>query len=144
MRIYMILSIIFLTGCGYVNNSQSNTVISLSDLTANNWTVTQLSDKPVIDGSLLVLSVALDGKVTGNGGVNVYIGLWQLDEQQITASTMSATKMYRAEPKGIMEQESQFLTLLSEVTAWNIIDEQLQLFHNDKLILSLKKSGKTK
>jgi len=143
MRAFIILPILFLASCGFLNNKAAPKA-TLTDLVANNWVLSSLSGKSVLEGTTISLSVSKEGKVKGNSGVNNYFGQWQIKANEIMASKMASTKKFRSEPKGIMQQEQQFLTMLSVVTNWNIVSDELQLFQGNKLIVTFHINEKMK
>jgi len=57
----------------------------------------------------------------------------------IKSSKMSSTKRFRMEPQGVMKQEQLYLQKLSEVTQFNILNDRLLLFEDDRKILSFQR-----
>ena len=143
MRISMIMAVLFVTACGVLDNKLVS-ANSLSDLTAINWTVNSLQGESVIKGTALNFSVFEDGRVKGNAGVNSYNSRWQIDANTIKTSDLAVTKMSLSDNPGVMQQEQRFLTALTAVTSWQIVDKQLQFFQAEKLIVTFKNNGEIK
>ncbi|MCD4672911.1 MAG: META domain-containing protein [Anaerolineaceae bacterium] len=76
-----------------------------------------------------------DGKVHGSSGCNTYFGEYTIDGNNISCGQLAATAMACLDPEGIMEQEQEYLTFLSEVDTYSIEGEQLILkeAHQDQL-----------
>lgn len=131
MRLFMLLAL-FLMSCATVD-SQNQMSNDPSLLYNYNWSVTALSGNSLIENTQLTLIVTDDGKVNGSGGVNKYFGQLSFDKNQVKSSKMARTRMYRSEPKGIMEQENNFMELLSSTTHWRINNTEL-VFLSDSFI----------
>jgi len=124
-----------------MNASQKTIDSKLTDFVDKNWIVVTVNGNSVIEGTQMTFSMSASGKVKGYAGVNRYFGQWQIEKNQIKASSLAASKMYRAEPKGIMAQEELYLRQLSTITKWHISGKSLQLYQDEKLIVTLKKDG---
>ncbi|MFC1879063.1 META domain-containing protein, partial [Chloroflexota bacterium] len=55
-----------------------------------------------------------DGRISGTGGCNSFSGDYELDGDMIIFGEIAMTLMACPEPDGIMEQEQEFLTYLSQ------------------------------
>lgn len=85
------------------------------------------SSKP-LSGKLLTLQFASDGTVFGNAGCNNFSGSFETTGNTITIHNLAATLMACENPTGIMEQEQQYLDLLSQVASGKLIDLQLVFY----------------
>ena len=68
-----------------------------------------------------------DDKVSGNAGCNSYFGTIKIKGNGITFSQLAMTEMACMEPEGIMEQEQEYLSFLSDVVSFSIDGDQLIL-----------------
>jgi heat shock protein HslJ len=68
-----------------------------------------------------------NGNITGTAGCNRYAAGYQLSGNGITISSILSTLMYCTAPDGVMTQETTYLVLLKNVTAYTISNEQLTL-----------------
>ncbi|MGZ4925516.1 MAG: META domain-containing protein [Halobacteriota archaeon] len=68
-----------------------------------------------------------NGNITGSAGCNRYAAGYQLSGDGITISSITSTLMYCIAPDGVMTQETTYLLLLKNVTAYTINNDQLTL-----------------
>ena len=79
----------------------------------------------MIAGAEAITAEVRDGTISGNGGCNRYNGPVTIQGQQMTIGPIVSTKM----ACDAMEAETQYLTALQSVTAWEIDDQTLALHH---------------
>ncbi len=72
-----------------------------------------------------------DGTVSGNAGCNNYNGSYEVDGDHITIGPLATTRMFCAEPEGLMDQESQYLAALQAATTYEIKADVLEMFDVD-------------
>lgn len=85
-----------------------------------------IGDDPVIGRTPVSLTLS-EGRAYGNAGCNHWFGSYELDGQQIRFSNLGSTRKLCAEE--IMEQEQQFLDILSRVERWDVSSiDQLRLW----------------
>ena len=140
MRHLLFLSLLLLIACSSSNLTQSESTVNISELINKQWTVTSVDNKHLLHETTISFSVSDNGKVKGNAGVNHYFGLWEVKEKQISSSKMASTKKFGITPKGIMQQEEQFLSMLSTITQWHIERGELQLFDDNGTVIRLQLS----
>jgi heat shock protein HslJ len=68
-----------------------------------------------------------NGNITGSAGCNRYSAGYHLSGNGIAISSITSTLMYCAAPDGVMTQESTYLLLLNNVTAYTISNDRLTL-----------------
>ncbi|MGA7076538.1 MAG: META domain-containing protein [Halobacteriota archaeon] len=68
-----------------------------------------------------------NGNITGSAGCNRYSAGYQLSGNGIAISSITSTLMYCTAPDGVMTQETTYLLLLKNVTAYAINNDQLTL-----------------
>lgn len=67
------------------------------------------------------------GNVSGSGGCNRYSATYQLSGNTIKVSSVISTLMYCTGPAGVMTQETAYLGLLLNVTAYSVSANGLKL-----------------
>ncbi len=68
-----------------------------------------------------------EGVLTGSAGCNNYTAAYETDDQQITIGPAASTRMFCAEPEGIMEQEAQYLAALENAAVYLIEGNGLEI-----------------
>jgi heat shock protein HslJ len=113
---------LILTAC----NLQGSTKDGGGDVTGKVWNLTLLQGKELLPGSNITAQFTTDGKVGGSSGCNRYAGSYASsgNSLQIT-SPLASTMMACAQE--LMDQETAYLTALSEVKTFSVTDDQLTL-----------------
>jgi heat shock protein HslJ len=73
----------------------------------------------------------MDGTVSGSAGCNNYHASYELDGNHISFGPAATTRMFCAEPEGVMEQENQYLAALQSVATYEIKADALEMFDAD-------------
>jgi len=95
----------------------------------------------VIIGSVTTAVFGADWKLTGSGGCNQYnAGYTTTASNGITITPPSSTMM--ACENNLMQQETQFLSLLPKATKYEISGDELTLFDINGIKLLIYKSAK--
>lgn len=68
-----------------------------------------------------------DKHISGSAGCNQYSANYQVSGNQLSISDIAITKMFCAEPQGLMEQENQFLSALKTVKTFEFDGVNLRL-----------------
>lgn len=72
------------------------------------------------------------GQVNGSAGCNRYFGSYELSGNSLTmAGPFGITEMFCTSPPGVMEQESQYITVLQDAASYEIDGDQLQIANAD-------------
>nr|QNO44572.1 hypothetical protein KKOBALHG_00009 [Methanosarcinales archaeon ANME-2c ERB4]QNO44945.1 hypothetical protein DIMMFDLM_00002 [Methanosarcinales archaeon ANME-2c ERB4]QNO45103.1 hypothetical protein HICMJNBA_00009 [Methanosarcinales archaeon ANME-2c ERB4] len=98
------------------------------------WTLTLTAGSdgdvhPPIPGTTITASFE-NGKISGTAGCNQYFGAYTAADN-IVINEMSWTEMSCESPEGVMEQETQYLDILRDVTTYTIPENQLTLGTED-------------
>lgn len=95
---------------------------SEADITETGWQVTAICDdggtlRNLIPGTEITASFSEEGKIWGTAGCNRYSGDCALSapEGKMTIKSVASTRMYCADPDGVMEQEARYLSALQNV-----------------------------
>ena len=82
------------------------------------WLAEDINGGGVIDRLQTTLTLGADGKVTGTGGCNRYMGTATVKDDAITFGPMAGTRM--ACTPAVMDQENKFHAALETVRSWHI------------------------
>ena len=74
----------------------------------------------VIIATEITANFGEDGTLSGSAGCNNYNATYEVDGDNISIGPAAATRMFCPEPKGIMEQEVQYLTGLETASTYLI------------------------
>lgn len=77
----------------------------------------------------------LEGTVSGSAGCNQYRSPFKLNGDQLSILEPASTKKFCPAPPGVMEQESEYLRLLTEVTSFRIDGKILNLLNDGQKVL---------
>ena len=122
---------------------------SVADVTlaGTTWEVVAYDDgkRGVVEplaGSRMTASFGADGRVTGNAGCNRYFASYRQQDGKLEVGMAGATRMFCAEPPGLMDQEGSFLEALRLSTAIAMSGDRLELLRADhKVALTLRRSA---
>jgi heat shock protein HslJ len=68
-----------------------------------------------------------NGSFSGYDSCNPYLGLWKADEKHIVINQLKSLSEYCNEPPGVMEQESEYFTLLKNASIYKVNGEDMVL-----------------
>lgn len=102
------------------------------------WELEHLGDARVIDGTHVTMTLDAEGGVSGSAGVNRYFGRYERGEgDAISFSGMGSTRMFRNEPEGVMQQETDYLAALGEVDGATVEDGRLRLLRGGRVLVEM-------
>ena len=98
------------------------------------WTLTLITGSdgnvhPPIPGTAITASFE-NGTISGTAGCNQYFAAYTAADN-IVINEMLWTEMFCVDPEGVMEQETQYLDILHDVTTYTIPENQLTLETED-------------
>lgn len=77
-----------------------------------------------------------ESQVEGTAGCNHYFGLYEINGNTLSIpGSIAATEMYCMEPEGVMDQEKEYLTLLSMVDSFEVHGDELTINCGDQVLL---------
>lgn len=146
----------------YLQNLQNSTTYSISDsllkmmdangtviltysvvqplpLVGTNWSMLNYNNgREAVVGALTGTEVTAifgaDGNLTGTAGCNNYRAGYQVDGNNITIGPAATTRMFCAEPEGVMDQETEYLRSIENAATYEIDRQQLWLrYENDSI-----------
>ena len=95
------------------------------------WTVLQINGQKLIKDSKLFILLGKEGTISGFSGCNNFSGLYELDGENIKIQSLASTEMACLDSR-MMEQESQFMSLLQSVSFAKIRDGKYLELSNSK------------
>lgn len=85
--------------------------------------------KTIIEGSEITATFnSFEGQVNGSAGCNIYGGRYQVTDSRLSISEIYFTEMACLSPEGVMEQEQEFLSILSNAQSFEADDTTLTIF----------------
>ncbi len=127
---------ILIAGCVGSSPSPSSPSPETSNATVplegTNWTLISLLTEERITNVLpntTITAVFSDGNVTGSSGCNDYSAQYNVSGRDtITFASLRSTLMYCSDP-GVMEQETAYISLLQNTTAYTINGDALSFLN---------------
>lgn len=96
----------------------------------------------LIDGSEITATFGTDGVLSGSAGCNHYRAAYVTEGSSITIQAPAATRKTCSDPKGVMQQESEYLKALTTAATYAIQGQQLELrTAEDALVALFQASG---
>lgn len=109
------------------------------ELAASSWRVTAYNNGKqgvvsVLGDSDIRVHFGAGGALSGSAGCNAFNAIYATSGQGIKISRLAATKKMCARPRGIMEQEAQFLKALETAAIWILDGDRLELRTSRQLL----------
>ena len=128
----LLLGALSVSGCAssVSRSSHPSSAPSSPSLEQTAWVLTSYATETGQENVLFNTTVTAtfdNGNITGSAGCNRYSAGYQLSGNRIAISSNTSTLMYCTAPEGVMTQESTYLLLLKNVTAYTISNDQLTL-----------------
>jgi heat shock protein HslJ len=96
----------------------------------------------LINGSEITATFGADGVLSGSAGCNHYRAAYVTEGSSITIQAPAATRKTCSDPKGVMQQESEYLKALTTAATYAIQGQQLELrTAEDALVALFQASG---
>jgi heat shock protein HslJ len=126
---FTLLALVLSAGC--------TSTVPPPELTGSSWVLVSYLDQesnlvPIPPGIQASVTFRNDGQVLGNSGCNDFSATYQVDGGLMTIENIVSTEKGCPSPKGVMDFEQQFLSLLSDTTRYNIDENGLTLSHYDE------------
>jgi heat shock protein HslJ len=84
--------------------------------------------KLIPDTSITAEFISSEGTMKGNSGCNLYSGGYNADGTKLKIpGPIAVTEMYCEEPKGVMDQEKQYLEILQAAESYSIEDGRFKI-----------------
>jgi heat shock protein HslJ len=125
------LTMIVLAACGGPQSPQEPGEEPQPAIVGTQWVLTSLRGSSPIAGSEVTLLFE-QGSAGGSGGCNSYGAEYmRTDPNQLNFHTIIQTEMACMEPQGVMQQETDYLSTLSETSAYRVNGDTLELLNAD-------------
>jgi heat shock protein HslJ len=107
-----------------------------ASLASTEWILTAYSNGQdavvsVLMGTEITAAFGDDGRLAGSAGCNTYGASYEVDGDHITFGPAVTTRMWCAEPDGIMDQENAFLAALGLAATYHIQGDKLEMRNAD-------------
>ena len=107
-----------------------------ASLAGTDWTLVAYNNGQdavvtVLIGTEITGAFGEDGRLAGSAGCNTYGASYEVDGDHITLGPTVTTRMWCAEPEGIMDQESAFLAALGSAATYHIQGDNLEMRNAD-------------
>lgn len=124
---------------GLILGSMSASFAAQKDIYGN-WVVERIQGHKLKGKVQSTLDIADDGKISGTGGCNRYMGNLVINDEKITVQPVGGTMM--ACPPPMMQQDDKFHAALRLVTSWKIKKDKLVLIDaKNREVLRLNRAG---
>jgi heat shock protein HslJ len=103
-----------------------------TELSGTSWSVVSYNNGSggvvsVLAGTDLTADFGSAGQLSGNAGCNTYNASYTTDGGAITIGAPASTRMFCAEPEGVMDQEAQYLAALETAARYSVNGPRLEL-----------------
>jgi heat shock protein HslJ len=115
------------SGQGQTVNAQQNVTVNLeASYELVSLADANLDQQPVLDGTTITMDIN-NNQLSGSAGCNNYNTTYALNGEELVIQPASATNQACESPEGIMEQESNYLQLLTTANRYNRSGNSLEL-----------------
>ena len=104
------------------------------ELSDAKWSLVEYGAAGSIKAAVGAATISFDddsGVTNGSTGCNSFFGEYSVDGNSISFSQIAWTERACLDPPGVMEQESDFLLILTAVTSFEIDGDELRLISPD-------------
>jgi arginine/lysine/histidine transporter system substrate-binding protein len=91
------------------------------------WRLVQINGAAVIPGTELTAVFGDSANLSGSAGCNTYTAGYQVSGNSLSIGPITTTQTICAEPPGVMDQESLYITVLGSATGFEIQGRQLTI-----------------
>jgi len=103
------------------------------------WQLAFIRKTTPIAGTNISISFE-NGEIRGTSGCNTYFGSYEIEGEKIKFNEIAMTEMACLDPEGVMQQEQDYLSFLSEVVLFSIEGNQLILRKAEQGQLTFEKT----
>lgn len=97
------------------------------------WKLTQILGNPAVPDVLATIEIGQDGKLTGSGGCNRFVGSIAIKGDSVQVSQVVSTRMLCLDP--VQAQEDALLRSLETITTADVGDDGRLTMRNDREII---------
>ncbi|MEE8413095.1 MAG: META domain-containing protein, partial [Dehalococcoidales bacterium] len=119
---------------------RSGTSVTSGDLEDISWALESYGEpgslQTVLEGTeITALFDSAEGQISGSAGANHYFGSYQISKNRLSIQELAHTEMYRLDPEGVMEQETQYLKALQSAEIYEIEDGKMQIISGNQVLI---------
>lgn len=135
---FIVLLVLLLVACNLplpptqiTATHQGNTAFTLIDI---DWALISLYGNNLIEGTSITLNFSA-GFLNGQMSCNSYGGgpdsgkYIATDEGTLTITQIAVTVQLCSKPEGIMQQEETYIEALQQATAYQVVDDRLEIYN---------------
>ena len=131
-KLEQVRSVAFSNGTLILSDGDGKELLRFTEASpTGNWTVTAFLQANAVSSPIVDTKITADfdgqGNLTGFAGCNDYHGTYTLEQNRLQISALGATSKHCAEPKGVAEQEQQYLSVLPKTASYELQGENLTL-----------------
>ena len=137
MKLILVCAVVTLSLCLFACSKVVEDTVTLEDTT---WVLESYGEQgnlqAVLEGTEITATFeSAEGQVKGSAGCNSYFGDYQIDKNKLSIPMMAHTEMYCLKPEGVMEQETQYLILLSAAESYDIRGGKLLIIAGSQVLV---------
>ena len=137
LKLILVCAVVTLSLCLFACSKVVEDTVTLEDTT---WVLESYGEQgnlqAVLEGTEITATFeSAEGQVKGSAGCNSYFGDYQIDKNKLSIPMMAHTEMYCLEPEGVMEQETQYLILLSAAESYGIRGGKLRIIAGSQVLV---------
>lgn len=117
------------------NRVEEESGVSDTELTGTQWVLesfgSEQGEEPVVGETDLTLMFEADGRAGGDGGCNIFGGMYEVQDSQITFTQMFST-LRACVDDSVNEQETRYLQALQAATEYELSGDSLVIHYGDE------------
>ena len=126
--------LLFVVGLVFTAAACSNTNTALYD---NKWILESYGQpdnpKVILETTTITATFNKDkGEISGSSGCNSYFGTCEVKGTKLSISEMAHTDMACLSPQGVMEQEQEYLSMLTKAQSFQLTNTALTITCSDE------------
>ncbi len=127
VAVMIILLVLSYVVSGYVSESEPEHGGAMEpNLEGTHWQLVSLNEKELIAGTS-ISGQFQEGQFAGKAGCNNYFTAFETEGGKLSFGTAGSTMMFCAEPEGVMDQESEYLSTLDSVASYRLEADKLEM-----------------
>lgn len=137
LKLILLCAVVALSPCLFACTKVAEDTIAIENTT---WLLESYGEKgnlqTVLEGTEITATFeSAEDRVKGSAGCNSYFGDYQINDNELSIPMMAHTEMYCLEPEGVMEQETQYLSLLSAAESYEVSEGKLRITAGSQVLV---------
>ena len=121
---WFLVLLVPLSSCAMTPKSQLDEIKCCANLEASEWKALSYRDEKrlakTLGNSVLTMAFGAHGQMSGAAGCNRYAASYKLSAGKLEIGQTASTRMFCAEPEGLMRQESLFLKAINRSATYSL------------------------